>query len=545
MHSISIVLSFLGSLALLLYGMDILSSGLQKGAGGKLEKLLKIISGNRFTAVLTGLLVTSVIQSSSATTVMVVSFVNAKIITLFQAIGIIFGSNIGTTMTAWLVSLFGFSLNISSFCIPLFGIGFFLKMMKKWKIHDAGNVFMGFALLFMGLKLLGEVMKLDKNALDFVNSLSDKGFIGVFFALCIGAFFTALLNSSSAMTAIILTLAHSSQISWELSAALVLGSNIGTTTNALYAALHASAAAKRAALIHLMFNVTASVFALIFFHPFINFIDFITPRPPQENITNHIAMLHTVFNVFATLIFLPFVGQIEKLFTFLVKSKEEEEEGAYTLPLVQGKTGASAEMNIVYMKKEIEDMASYIMKMMEKVKDAMSENEDGEVALSYLIKKEEYIDDMYEEITAFLIATSRLESSTTATRSEIAQLIRITDELEGVSDQCLAIMHSLYKFLMKRAGGSKESREKLTKYMQKLCDFFATSIDKVSEPYSLMAKKRAKDTEEEMDRGDKELRKEARKRIEKGSDVKSELQYIDIAHRIEKAADRVYAIINS
>lgn len=545
MHFISSVLSFLGSLALLLYGMDILSSGLQKGAGGKLEKLLKIISGNRFTAVLTGLLVTSVIQSSSATTVMVVSFVNAKIISLFQAIGIIFGSNIGTTMTAWLVSLFGFSLNLSSFFIPLFGIGFFLKMMKKWKIHDAGNVFMGFALLFMGLEMLGEVMKLDKDALHFVNSLSDKGFMGVFCSLLIGALFTALLNSSSAMTAIILTLAHSSQISWSLSAALVLGSNIGTTTNALYASLHASAAAKRAAAVHLMFNVTAGVLALIFFRPFIRFIDFITPLTPEENITNHIAMLHTVFNVFATMLFLPFVKQIEKLFTLLIKSKQEEGETVYTLPPVTGKTGASAEMNIVYMKKEIEDMASYIMKMMENVKKAMSGTTDAESALEYLIKKEEYIDGMYEEITAFLISTSRLESSTTATRAEITQLVRVTDELEGVSDQCLAIMHSLYKFLMKRAGGSKESLEKLTKYMQKLCDFFAVSMGSVSDSYSLMAKKRAKETEEEMDRGDKELRKEARKRIEKGADVKSELQYIDITHRIEKAADRVYAIINT
>ena len=203
----SLVFNFIGALAMLLWGMDLLSTGIQKGAGNKLQKLLSVVSGNRFTAVLTGLLVTSIIQSSSATTVMVVSFVNAQIITLTQAIGIIFGANIGTTITAWIVSFLGFSFNISAFAIPLIGIGFFMKSIKKYKLKDFGDMFLGFGMLFLGLDLLGNTLSLSPESVGFINNITSFGFWGILIGVLLGAFLTAIIHSSSAFTAIVLTLA--------------------------------------------------------------------------------------------------------------------------------------------------------------------------------------------------------------------------------------------------------------------------------------------------------------------------------------------------
>lgn len=204
---ISIIFNFFGALALLLWGMDLLSSGIQKGAGNKLQKLLSVVSGNRFTAVFTGLLVTGIIQSSSATTVMVVSFVNAQILSLTQAIGIIFGANIGTTVTAWIVSFLGFSFSVSAFAIPLIGIGFFLKSLKKSKIKNFSDLFLGFGMLFLGLDLLGDTLSLNPESVSFINSITDWGFLGIIVGVLIGAVLTGLIHSSSAFTAIILTMA--------------------------------------------------------------------------------------------------------------------------------------------------------------------------------------------------------------------------------------------------------------------------------------------------------------------------------------------------
>src|SRR5574344_62612 len=297
---ISQILGFVGSLCLLLFGMEMLSNGIQKGAGNSLQSLLHKISGNRFTAVLTGLSVTAIIQSSGATTVMVVSFVNAEIISLTQAIGIIFGANIGTTVTAWIVSLFGFSFSISAAAIPLFGLGFILKYFKQFKIHNFADCFMGFALLFMGLGLLKDTLSLSPSSVAFLQKFDSIRIAGILLGVFIGAFVTALIHSSSAMTAIVLTMAANNSLSWELSAAIILGSNIGSTIDAIMSSINASTNARRTAFVHVAFNLTGTLLALCFFKPFLNLIDLIVPGTPNQNITTHISMLHTVFNICVT-----------------------------------------------------------------------------------------------------------------------------------------------------------------------------------------------------------------------------------------------------
>ena len=259
------IFGFIGSLCLLLFGMNMLSDGIQKGAGSNLQKMLGKITGNRFAAVLTGIGVTAVIQSSGATTVMVVSFVNAEILTLTQAIGVIFGANIGTTVTAWIVSFFGFSFSISAAAIPLFGLGFILKYFKQFKIHNFADCFMGFALLFMGLGLLKDTLSLSPSSVAFLQKFDSIGIAGILLGVFIGAFVTALIHSSSAMTAIVLTMAANGSLSWELSAAIVLGSNIGSTIDAVMSSFGASVNARRTALVHVGFNVAGTLIALLVF----------------------------------------------------------------------------------------------------------------------------------------------------------------------------------------------------------------------------------------------------------------------------------------
>ena len=327
MSVFSQILTFVGSLCLLLFGMNMLSNGIQKGAGSGLQKLLATITRNRFKAVLTGLGITAIIQSSGATTVMVISFVNAEILTLQQAIGVIFGANIGTTVTAWIVSIFGFSFSIAQAAIPLFGFGFILKLFKRFKIHNFADSFMGFALLFMGLGLLKESLDLGDGTKQIFQAISTFGIWGILLGVLIGAFLTALIHSSSAMTAIVLTMAANQSISWQLSAAIVLGSNIGSTVDAVMSSINASTNAKRTAFVHVAFNLAGTLLALIFFKPFLKLIDFIVPGLPSENITTHISMLHTVFNLCATLIFIPFVKQIALLTEKIIKNTKPRKFG--------------------------------------------------------------------------------------------------------------------------------------------------------------------------------------------------------------------------
>ena len=295
------IFTFIGSLCLLLFGMNMLSNGIQKGAGSGLQKLLAKITGNRFYAVLTGLGVTAIIQSSGATTVMVVSFVNAEILTLEQAIGVIFGANIGTTVTAWIVSLFGFSFSISALAIPLFGVGFILKYFKRWKIHNFAECFMGFALLFMGLGLLKEALTLGPAAGQIFAAINSWGFGGILLGVLLGALITALIHSSSAMTAIVLTMAANGTLSWSLSAAIVLGSNIGSTVDAVMSSFGASVNARRTAFVHVAFNVSGTILALLVFKPFLHFVDLLAPLSHLNKTSQLTLPFFTPFLIYAQL----------------------------------------------------------------------------------------------------------------------------------------------------------------------------------------------------------------------------------------------------
>ena len=553
---VSAAFGFIGALALLLFGMDLLSSGIQKGAGNKLQNLLSIISGNRVTAVLTGLLVTSIIQSSSATTVMVVSFVNAEILSLTQAIGIIFGANIGTTVTAWIVSLFGFSFSISAFAIPLVGIGFFIKTLKKYRIKDFGDMFMGFGMLFLGLDLLGDTLKLNPESVAFINGITDLGAWGVILGVLIGAALTALIHSSSAFTAIVLTMAASGSLNWELSAALVLGSNIGTTIDAVLSSLNASANAKRAAFVHVAFNICGTIIALILFKPFLALVDILVPGKPlfdaalpasKAIIAAHIAMLHTVFNVCATIIFLPFVKQIAKLASVVVKDSAVKDNTHYKIPIIISKTRNTVDLYVMQVEKEIARMAARVMDMLDEVYVALEgyDEKSIEEISATVLAQENYIDEMNEEISSLLMACFQMSGTGSAMQTKINKLLQVTNGMEALSDECASIVHILQKYIEKNVERKTSSYEKLLPYMAQVREFFDYVSHHLVVGITVEERKLYTEMEENIDKTQGELKVLARHRIEDGKDVRSELNYIDIVRHVEKAGDCVYGIVKS
>ena len=553
---VSAAFGFIGALALLLFGMDLLSSGIQKGAGNKLQKLLSIVSGNRVTAVLTGLLVTSIIQSSSATTVMVVSFVNAEILSLTQAIGIIFGANIGTTVTAWIVSLLGFSFSISAFAIPLVGIGFFIKTLKKYRIKDFGDMFMGFGMLFLGLDLLGDTLKLNPESVAFINGITDLGAWGVILGVLIGAALTALIHSSSAFTAIVLTMAASGSLNWELSAALVLGSNIGTTIDAVLSSLNASANAKRAAFVHVAFNICGTIIALILFKPFLALVDILVPGKPlfdaalpasKAIIAAHIAMLHTVFNVCATIIFLPFVKQIAKLASKVVKDSAVKDNTHYKIPIIISKTRNTVDLYVMQVEKEIARMAARVMDMLDEVYVALEgyDEKSIEEISATVLAQENYIDEMNEEISSLLMACFQMSGTGSAMQTKINKLLQVTNGMEALSDECASVVHILQKYIEKNVERKTSSYEKLLPYMAQVREFFDYVSHHLVVGITVEERKLYTEMEENIDKTQGELKVLARHRIEDGKDVRSELNYIDIVRHVEKAGDCVFGIVKS
>ena len=546
MNVLSQVISFIGSLCLLLFGMNMLSNGIQKGAGSGLQKLLGKITGNRFYAVLTGIGVTAIIQSSGATTVMVVSFVNAEILTLEQAIGVIFGANIGTTVTAWIVSLFGFSFSISAMAIPMFGFGYILKYFKKFRIHNFAECFMGFALLFMGLGLLKESLTLGPTANKVFSIINEWGLGGILLGVLTGAIITALIHSSSAMTAIVLTMAAGGTLSWELSGAIVLGSNIGSTVDAVMSSFGASVNARRTAFVHVAFNVTGTIIALLIFRPFLSLIDIIIPLEPSANITTHIAMLHTIFNICATLIFIPFVNQIAMISRKVISESATEKDEHYHLPAILPHSRISADLYSYQIQTEISKMSAKIMEMLDSVCNSFTNPNNADEENEHVKYLENYIDEMNAAITGFLQKCSRLPNANRKERQHFSDLIHITDTMENLSDETCSLMHTVKKFVTdeKYRTDSKRSRE-IMDYIERVRIFFEQVCVYFTIGFSAEERNSGEIIEQRIDETKKELKKESRKRLEAGADVKEERNYMDMVRKIERAGDCVYGILQS
>ncbi|MBR5580516.1 MAG: Na/Pi cotransporter family protein [Treponema sp.] len=544
MSILSIILQLVGALGFLLYGMKLMSDGIQKSAGKSLHRILGLMTGNRFFAMLTGMFITMLIQSSGATTVMVVSFVNAGLLSLTQSVGIIFGANIGTTITAWIVAFFGFNFKISTLAIPLFGIGFFLTSIKRLKKQNIGEAIMGFGLLFLGLDLLSKsIPTLDASNIGFLTAWTDKGVLSIVIGIIAGMAITVLLHSSSASTAIILTMSHNGLLPWEFAASMVLGSNIGSTIDAVIAAWGTKVNARRAALIHVLFNVTGTLWAAFLLHPLLLLVDVLVPGPVQEHITYHIAMLHTVFNVINTLVFLPFSHQIAALTERIIKPKDDEVAGVYKLDFVETGSKENAAAYVIRAEKEIENMTEVVTRMFDRISTGFKQRtmEFVETQMEALTQDEDYADQMQEQLTNYLVHCSQLPMSDKL-KNNVSVMLRIVDDLENMTDDCYTIALLLQRSIEKEMIFAEEDMERLHPYIElahRFLEFIRENINKHLNEDQLAV---AQVLEDQIDLLRKNLKKVARKRLEGGANVKAELLYIDLVRNIEKIGDRAFNI---
>ena len=543
MNLVVMIIQLIGNLGFLLYGMKLMSDGIQKSTGEKLQRALSVITENRFMGLITGLLITMIIQSSGATTVMVVTFVNAGMMTLTQSASVIFGANIGTTITAWIVSIFGFNFNISDFAIPVFGLGFFLaKLIKKSGFKGVGDTLMGFGLLFFGLSGLSALFSPDQ--MGWLFTFGDHGVLSLIIGFFVGIVITAILHSSSAFSAIVITMAYNGLVSWELAAAMTLGSNIGSTIDAILAALGSSADAKRAAFIHVFFNIVGTVFAIIFFRQFLKLVVFLTPGGEASNIAIRISMMHTVFKVLSTAIMLPFVNQIVLISKKVIKEREDDAKKVFRMEFTESSFGKdNIAAHIIRAEKAIADMADHVTAMFDHIQVGFMKRNSSfeEEHLEQLVGEEDFADQMHEQITRYILHIERLPV-TDKQLDNLSIMIQVVDDLESMSDDCLSIGMLIKKSVDKNMTFEESDMERLVPYLELVRQFLQFIHININKHLNADKLSMAQELEDQIDAYRKNLKKVARKRLEKGADVKSELLYIDFVRNIEKIGDRAFSI---
>lgn len=448
----SIFLKIIGSLALLIYGMKVMSEALQKMAGSQLRHILGAMTTNRFTGMLTGTFITCAVQSSSATTVMTVSFVNAGLLTLAQAISVIMGTNIGTTLTAWIMSL-GFSVNLIDFVFPAFIVGLVLIYTRRHRY--IGDFLFGIAFMFFSLVLLsqaGNELQLDNNPelVEFFKSFDTGSYLTIIAFLLIGTVITCIVQSSAAVMAITILLCSTGVLPIYLGIALVMGENIGTTATANLAALGANTQARRAALAHLMFNVFGVVWVLVFFYPFVNMVCSIVDYDPTagnaapQKLSIVLAMFHTMFNVCNTFILIWFIPQIEKVVCKMIKPSRRDEDEDFRLRFISSGIMQTPELSVLEARKEITSFAERIQRMFSMVRDLLETNNDADFAKLFArIEKYETISDNMEiEIAKYLDSVSNAHLSDD-TKAKIRAMLREISEIESIGDSCYNIARTI------------------------------------------------------------------------------------------------------
>ena len=482
-------LKLIGSLGLFLYGMKIMSEGLQKVAGDRLRSILTAMTTNRVTGVLTGVLITALIQSSSATTVMVVSFVNAGLLTLAESISVIMGANIGTTVTAWIISIFGFKVDMAAFALPLLAIALPLIFSGKSNRKSIGEFIFGFSFLFMGLSYL-KANAPDLNAnpemLAFVQNYTDMGFFSILLFLFIGTILTMIVQASAATMAITLIMCANGWISLELGAALVLGENIGTTITANLAALTANTQAKRAALAHFVFNVFGVIWVLIIFHPFMELVNwvvdtFFQSNNPEVAISYKLSAFHSIFNICNVCILIWGVKLIERTVCALIHPKEEDEEPR--LRFITGGMLSTAELSILQARKEIHLFAERTHRMFGMVQDLLHTEKDDDFnkLFSRIEKYENISDNMELEIANYLnqVSEGRLSSES---KLQIRAMLREVTEIESIGDSCYNLARTINRKRQTNQDFTEKQYEHIHLMMKLTNDALAQMIVVVEKP---------------------------------------------------------------
>ncbi len=553
MNVANMVIMVLGGLSIFLFGMKIMSDGLQKVAGPKMRGILAKMTGNRFAGVFTGFGVTCAVQSSSATTVMLVSFVSAGLITLTESVGVVMGANIGTTFTGWLVALLGFKFKIIILAFPAIIFGFLPKLVGAKKIEDWGEVLLGFGILFLGLDFMKDSVDTLKESEAIINFMKAANSSTVFYrlsAVSIGAVVTMVVQSSSATMAITLTLTAQGIIDVPTACALVLGENIGTTVTANLAAITANNVAKKTARAHFIFNVFGALWAVILFTPFLQLIESIVPGDvlgestglSKALIASHVAMFHTLFNIINTTIFLPFVNQLAWVADKLVWAKDRSEGVA--LKYLNPHLMDSPPMALHATRKEVGRMVDEVKSMMEKVKLLIESpaQKMGKTA-DAISASENVVDYLEKEITEYLVTVTQGETSVEQSH-EIAGFINAVSDIERMGDHA-EMLHKLlarrYDMKIELTDGAKKELMEIAGKVSEFIDILEAGLANPDTDKAVMVS--AKHIEDSINTMRKAMRTGHVERLNKGEcSVDAGLIFIDMLNSFEKMGDHAYNV---
>ncbi len=552
MELIISIFSLVGSLALFLYGMKTMSEGLEKFAGDRLRSILAAMTKNRVMGVLTGILITALIQSSSATTVMVVSFVNAGLMTLAQSIGVIMGANIGTTVTAWIISAVGFKVNIAAFAIPLLAIGMPLIFSGKGNRKSIGEFIFGFSFLFMGLSFLQEAataMNIGDMVAGMLAHVPQDSFFTIILFIIVGALVTMIVQASAATMAITLMLfgMNIPGFGFEQAAALAMGQNIGTTITAFMASLTANTQARRAALAHMFFNVFGVVVFLIVFYPACDAVSWVVENlMGGGNDLFKLSAFHTAFNVINTLLLIGFVKQIEMLVCRVLPMKAQDED--YRLRFISGGLLSTAELSIMEAQKEIRSfaercqrMAGFVPTLLE-TKDEMEFNK----LFARIEKYENITDSMEMEIASYLnkVSEGRLSD---ASKTQIQKMLRQISELESIGDSVYNLGRTLNRHRMHCQENFTDNQKQHMLTMMQLVDAALTEmLKRIDQPTTKNGVKTSLNIEHEINNYRTQLKNQNLHDVNAGLyDYQLGVFYIDFISECEKLGDYVMNVVQA
>ena len=542
------IIEILGSLGLFLYGMKVMSSGIQRAAGNRLRSILNHMTNNRFLGVITGFLITAIVQSSSATTVMVVSFVNASLLSLTQAIGVIMGANIGTTVTAWIVTAVG-KFHIAKLALPLIFIGMPIILSKKFKKPEIGEILIGFGILFLGLEFLKDSVP-DREAVaaflqgnpSFSALLRGESLGHFFLFVLLGTLITFVVQSSSAAMAVTITLAGNGIFGFYTAAAIVLGENIGTTITAFLASISANRNAKRAAMAHSLFNVFGVFWMIFLFRPFLHMVDSIIPgdvftTTDATTMKAHLSLFHTMFNITNTMLLVWFVPLIAKIVKSFLPEKDTEILGTYSLKYISTGLQDTSEMNLIQAKTEITSMATKVGVMFDTFGYVFA-NPDKKLGdeVEKVKEMEEYVDQMQEELSKYLVECE-LDDLNAISTQNVNTMIRIVHELESIGDDCYKLMLLTERKYKKKIEFNEEAVSELAKYLDTVKEFLALVRERMNTTLSQADFEKCQNYENVINENRNIFKRSARKRLQSGGDVQAELLLLDMVSQIEHIGD--------
>lgn len=543
------ILMLLGSLGVFIYGMKIMSEGIQKAAGQKLREILGAITKGRVKGIFTGFLTTAIIQSSSATTVMVVSFVNAGLLSLKQSLGVIMGANIGTTVTAWIVAFLGFSVSMSDYSLPIFLVAIILLFSSRDQMKSWGEMLVGFAILFLGLELLKQGVPDVKGSVDslkFLESLSGYGTFSVILFVLMGTVVTVLVQSSSAAMAVTILLCERGIIPFEMAAGMVLGENIGTTITANLAALIGNVHAKRAARAHFIFNVVGVIWMVSFFYLFIDLIDYMvstklaSPITHQESRPIALALFHTVFNICNVLLLFWFTKYITRLVIWLVPSKTDSDE-TFTLEYISAGVLVTPELFLLEAQKELAKFGKITSKMSKFFQNLMFEQDKKAKKKLYdkIAKYEEITDRVEIEISGYLSECAENELSMESTL-KVRGMLAITNDLERIGDVFYQMSLTFKRKDEQKIWFTPEQRSNVKTILEAVDEAFEEMTSNLKKPQKEVTLDRGMELEQKINMLRDKFRAEHLSSIEKDEfNIKSGIIYTDLVYSCEKVGDHI------